>query len=311
MSQSAIDRACWCGASSARSLGRWPEWKSQLVVCEGCGVRALEPPPTDAELAAAYAEEYYGASRRKFIGPIAALVGWFQGGRARWMARQVPRGGRILDIGCGNGGFLEQMQRRGYRVEGTERTAASAARVPPSIPVHVGDLLDLSLEPHAYDAVTLFHVFEHLAHPHETLQKIQGLLRPGGTLCLSLPNAESAQARRYGLAWFHHDPPRHLFGFGPQSLTRLLTTTGFRVERISTWSWEQNPYGDIQSGLNAAGFPRDRLYRQLKGLSHEPATTRGADLTRMALRLPLALGREVAESARGAGATMTVLAVTT
>ena len=67
---------------------------------------------------------------------------------------------------------------------------------------------------------------------------------------MSMPNAESAQAQRYGTHWFHHDPPRHLFGFGPHSLTHLLEDAGFRVENISTWSLEQNPFGEIQSTLN-------------------------------------------------------------
>lgn len=305
-----VARLCWCGATTAAPLGRWPEHRSTLVRCAGCGVLALEPQPDDAELAAAYASEYYGSSRRKFVAPLAALVGVFQGGRARLVARRVARGGRILDIGCGNGGFLEQMKRLGYQVEGTERSPDAAARAPAeaSLTIHVGDLLDLELPARAYDAVTLWHVFEHLRQPRETLQRIHELLKPGGSLFLSLPNAESRQAQRYGLAWFHHDPPRHLFGFGPRSLARLLERTGFGVEQVSTWSWEQNPYGDIQSALNARGFPRDRLYRQLKGLAGQPLATRGADLLQMTARLPLALARELIEAPSQTGATMRVVA---
>jgi hypothetical protein len=125
---------------------------------------------------------------------------------------------------------------------------------------------------------------------------------------LSLPNAESAQARQYGVQWFHHDPPRHLFGFGPHSLTPLLEATGFRVESVSTFSMEQNPFGEIQSALNALGFPRDRMYAQLKGQSRDVLSTRLADKARMlGFALP-ALVRSSIQSARGEGATMTIQA---
>lgn len=308
MTPAPLHRACWCGADAAYPLGEFAPGTARLVRCAGCGVLALHPQPSDEQLAAAYESEYYGVSPRKFVAPIAAMVALFQGGRARLVARRVEPGGRILDVGCGNGGFLAQLQRRGYQVEGTERTAESAARVPQGIPTHVGDLLELPLPSGGYDAVTLWHVFEHLRHPRETLARIHALLKPGGLLALSLPNAESRQALRYGLDWFHHDPPRHLFGFGPRSLTRLLEQTGFRLERLSTWSWEQNPYGDVQSAANAAGLPRDRLYRQLKGLSREPWNVRWSDRLRAALGLPRALARELVESCRAEGATMTVLA---
>ena len=254
-----VDRACWCGATRAREVGRFTSG-SALVECGACGTSALHPPPTELELARAYDAEYYGPSRAKFVAPIARAVGSFQRGRARLVARRLPRGARVLDVGCGNGGFLLEMARRGYAVAGTERTTACAARVPgdAGITVHVGDLLELELAPHSFDAVTLWHVFEHLDRPLATLERIRGLLAPRGFLFLSLPNVESAQARRYGVHWFHHDPPRHLFGFGPRSLEKLLAAAGFALERASTFSLEQNPFGEVQSARPALRLAQGR-----------------------------------------------------
>ena len=62
-----------------------------LVQCDGCGVQALWPQPTDAQLTAAYASDYYGASRRKFIWPISSMVGFFQNRRARMAARWLDQ----------------------------------------------------------------------------------------------------------------------------------------------------------------------------------------------------------------------------
>ena len=305
-----IRRACWCGARTARRIGRVPipgeEVALDWIRCTGCGVYTYRQPPTDQILARAYAPEYYGATRRKFTGPIAAAVEWFQDGRARMVAREIEPGTRVLDVGCGNGGFLARMARRGFQVEGTEWTAQSAARVDPAAAgrIHVGDLLDLELPPAGFEAITLWHVFEHLPRPAESLARIRDLLVPGGVLFLALPNHESAQARRTGRHWFHLDPPRHLCGFGPRSLRQLAEPLGFTIQRQHTWSLEQNPYGDIQSALNARGFPRDRAYGVLKGTVR---TGRWADLARLALLAPCGVLRSSLESIAGRGATMTLV----
>jgi SAM-dependent methyltransferase len=306
-------RGCWCGSPAASGAGIFHLANGDdfpLVRCDGCGVLALWPQPTDEQLAAAYAADYYGPSRRKFIGPVAAIVSMFQQDRANLAQRYIPPRGRVLDIGCGNGGFLVQMKRRGFDVEGTEWTQRSASRVPAEtdIPVHVGDLLTLRLPPAGYDLITLWHVFEHLHAPQPTLLTIRSLLKPGGTLIMSMPNAEGRQAERFGTHWFHHDPPRHLFGFGPRSLERLLEITGFSIERISTWSFEQNPYGYVQSRLNAWGFPRDRAYESLKGSGDIPWSRRLLDFALVGLLAPPAMLVSAVESMRGRGATMTVVA---
>jgi SAM-dependent methyltransferase len=191
---------------------------------------------------------------------------------------------------------------------GTERSSEAAAHAPSGIRVHVGDLLEIDLPERSYDVITIWHVFEHVRQPAETIGKIRSLLKPGGRLIIAVPNAESVQAKRYGLHWFHHDPPRHLFGFGPLSLKMLLTENGFDIEKISTYSLEQNPFGEIQSRLNARGVARDRLYNQLKGITNDSLATRVSGLAAMALWAIPAVVRSSIESARGNGASLIVIA---
>ena len=313
LTRAKLQRACWCGADLASRIGEFVLSDGErfgLARCDGCGVLLLDPQPTDAQLLKYYSVEYYGSSRRKFIGPIAKLVSLFQGGRARLASRHCQAGGRVLDVGCGNGGFLNQMKERGFDVHGTEWTAESAARVPKefNIPVHVGDLLTLRLPERHFDLITMWHVFEHLRQPRETLLRAKQSLTPGGRLILSLPNAESDQAQRFGVNWFHHDPPRHLHGFGPNSLGVLLSHCGFEISSLNTWSFEQNPFGFIQSSLNQRGYPRDRLYDTLKGLGRSSIQMTAVDyLWMLALSAP-ALALSCAESLRGSGATMTIVA---
>lgn len=269
---------------------------------------ALFPQPSHEKLLAHYPAEYYGSSPRKFVAPVAKMISLFQGQRARRAARCVPPGGRVLDIGCGNGGFLFQMKQRGFRVEGTEWNVESAARLPQDqrIKVHVGDLIGLDLPDESYDLITLWHVLEHVRAPHQTLRRIRRMLKAGGSLLISLPNAESRQAKRFASAWLHHDPPRHLFGFGPKSMRQLLEWTGFEVTSIKTSSLEQNPFGYIQSWLNERGHPRDRLYSILKGTSRATTRDKIVDLAWMSILLAPAVAASSVESATGYGATMTI-----
>jgi SAM-dependent methyltransferase len=284
--------------------------KWRLLRCGGCGVLSLNPQPDAEQLSRAYSSEYYGATRRKFVGPLASLIEWFQQGRARLVSRYAQPPSSVLDIGCGNGGFLRGMQKRGYLVAGTEWTPESSARVPSEwgIPIHVGDLLDLEFGSKTFDVVTLWHVLEHLRQPDEAIARIATILAPGGWLFIAVPNHESWQARAYGTHWFHLDPPRHLFGFGPNSLRPLLQRHGLEVVSLSTWSWEQNPYGILQSALNARGFQRDRAYSVLKGTSNTAFATRLCDIGLVAALAPPAIATALVESIRGVGGALTIIA---
>ena len=150
-------------------------------------------------------------------------------------------------------------------------------------------------------------MFEHLRQPAETLGKIHEILRPGGVLFLSMPNHESWQGQTFGKSWFHLDPPRHLHGFGVKSLTRLLHDRGFDLAWTTTWSFEQNPYGIMQSILNAMGFPRDRAYSTLKGTNQGSSGDRLVDVALLAALTGPGLAMSAVEALLGRGGTMTVV----
>lgn len=225
-------------------------------------------------------------------------------------ARLLPRNGRVLDIGCGNGEFLMRMKQRGFKVEGTEWSPQSAARIPKDagIPVHVGDLLSLDLRPGSYDLISIWHVLEHVRQPDSTLRRVAELLKPGGTLIIAVPNADSRQARRFGPHWLHHDPPRHLFGFGPDSLTQLLKKSSFDVLGTSTRSAEQNTFGFIQSWLNKRVAERDRLYNTLKAGDRGIRAFVRSDMVWLLILLGPAFVISWLESLIGCGATLIVTA---
>ena len=308
-----VQRYCWCGCNTAHFVFKVNTCRGEafnLVQCDDCYVYCIFPAPDDATLLSYYDSEYYGTSSLKFAGPVARAVAVFQRERSKRVDRVVDQGGRILDIGCGNGGFIKEMKKRGYDVEGTELTEASASRVSKeaNILIHIGDPLSLELSERSYDAVTLWHVIEHVRNPLELLRKVNFLLKDTGVLFLSLPNHNSWQAKAFGKAWFHLDPPRHLFGFGNMSLIRLLENCGFSVESANTFSLEYNPYGCMQSVLNRVGFPRDRAYGTLKLSNAIPPLSKITDLLLLGVLSLPAFAFELLASCYDAGATMNVIA---
>jgi SAM-dependent methyltransferase len=304
---------CWCGGLCAVPIASFdvaPAHLFRMLRCDRCGTARLDPPPDEPTLAEAYADQYYGRAPTRFRGPFGHLFGRMQRRRVRRVSRLLPRGGTVLDVGCGSGDFLIGMSELGFEAVGTERTVRSARRVTMStgIRIHAGNLLALDLPAGAFDLVTFWHVLEHLEDPAATLRRVHELLRPGGSVLVAVPILDSWQAQLFRSHWFHHDPPRHLWAFGRRSLDALLRQSGFAPVTCRTLSLVQNPYGVLQSFLNAVGFPRDRAYDLLKCDRRGGWVARCIDATLLGLLAGPSVAFALGEAAAGWGATAEVVA---
>jgi 2-polyprenyl-3-methyl-5-hydroxy-6-metoxy-1,4-benzoquinol methylase len=150
--------------------------------------------------------------------------------RLRLLERQGPPG-RLLDVGCAAGFFLDEARRRGWAVEGVELAAAMAehARDRLGLPVRTGSFADVELEPAAFDAVTMWDYVEHSVDPAGDLRRAATLLRPGGLLAVSTGDAASLAARCFGSRWHLLTPRHHNFFFTRSSLERAFRDAGFEV----------------------------------------------------------------------------------
>lgn len=248
-----------------------------VVVCPRCGLGWIDPTPSPEQIATFYPPAYYGDSGSKFAGPLERLVRLLAGRQARFLARRMPRGGRVLDVGCGRGTLLHRLTDAGFDTYGVEMSDRATLGIDPRVRVRIAPRLhDARYDDAFFDQVVLWHVLEHLPDPDETLREIRRILKPGGHIVIAVPNFSSWQARWAGPAWFHLDLPRHLYHFPVTALKRLLTQTGFQCVSEHHFSLRQNPIGWVQSGLNMfRRMPRNALYEMLYHRSRKDRTRFG------------------------------------
>jgi len=143
-------------------------------------------------------------------------------------------GGKLLDVGSGGGVFLERMRKFGWDVCGLELAEDVARRVQQrtGIPIHVGTLPYAGFRPESFDAVTFWHVMEHVPNPREVLESAAALLRPNGLLVIEVPNIESWSFAEFGPFWYGLELPRHFQHFSPGTLTAMLPKGAFRNVQI-------------------------------------------------------------------------------
>jgi 2-polyprenyl-3-methyl-5-hydroxy-6-metoxy-1,4-benzoquinol methylase len=206
------------GAAQEAAIERYGRY--ELFVCAACGLQFWEPREMPD---ARWYEQMYGSRDVKVL-PL-------EPGHKYFLADALaPRGGDLLDIGCGTGNFLAATRDAGYRVTGTEldRNAARFAKEKLGLE-HVLPLTIAGFaEEHAdqrFDVVTFFEVLEHQAKPAEFLQKVKTCLKPRGAIALSVPN----RARWLTGPDVLDYPPNHFLRWNAAALKSFLSAHGFEI----------------------------------------------------------------------------------
>jgi 2-polyprenyl-3-methyl-5-hydroxy-6-metoxy-1,4-benzoquinol methylase len=160
------------------------------------------------------------------------------------------KGGKLLDVGCGNGAFMDWMQRLGWKVEGIEVDPVAAQRaIDRGLTVYQDKVENAALPPAFFDAITLTHVAEHFFDPCRIFQILERCLKPGGIIVSISPNPSGIVRRIFGNKWYALDPPRHLFLPSTAAYRRMLEPLGFEVQ---TWTSMRLFYWNFKESLSIA-----------------------------------------------------------
>jgi 2-polyprenyl-3-methyl-5-hydroxy-6-metoxy-1,4-benzoquinol methylase len=225
-----------CDADDASELFRatdrlrLAEGSFPLVKCAHCGLVYLDPRPDEDELPGYYPKTYWGDSQKGIRESLRGLEERFKEGyKLRALSRAGLKGGRLLDVGCGRGEFLSLARAGGFDVSGLEPGAEAAARgrAESGLDITCGSVDNTDLPPSGFDAVTLWHVLEHLPDPLGALRKLHGALKPGGMIFLAVPDFGSWQSGAFRADWLGVDAPRHLTHFTRETLSAILVRAGF------------------------------------------------------------------------------------
>ena len=157
--------------------------------------------------------------------------------KAKLIIGQTKEKGRLLDIGAGIGAFLSVMKEKGWQVKGIEpdEVARKNAKHLFELDLEVPNEL-YNLQPGAYDAITLWHVLEHVHRLHDYVEKLKNLLAPNGKIFIAVPNYTSADATAYRNFWAAYDVPRHLYHFSPMAIERLIGQHGLKlIDKKPMW----------------------------------------------------------------------------
>lgn len=169
---------------------------------------------------------------------------------------------RILDVGCGDGYFLETAKAKGWEVFGTEFTtnAVEICRIK-GIIMFQGTVLDVpqNLE---FDVITTFEVIEHMNNGPEFAERTHALLRPGGLFYFTTPNFNSLSRRRLKGNWRVIDYPEHLSYYTPHSITRLLNAQGFSKSKLLTTGVSMQSRINYKQAIESGNLAPDETLRE-------------------------------------------------
>lgn len=196
----------------------------EILQCPDCGLAFTYPVPE--RLVEQYDSDYFNLYRKRRE---------FRLARADARLRRIEairEPGRLLDIGCSLGYFVEAARNRGWDAEGLEisRDAAKEAQRM-GLRVRCGVLEDARYEERAFDCVTMWDVLEHVADPTRHMLEVHRILSDNGVVVIGTPDLGHLAFRLKKAGWRHLKPTEHIFYFKRSSIRRLLVKTGFREVR--------------------------------------------------------------------------------
>lgn len=234
--------------------------KFTILECAQCTLRFTQDVPDANSIADYYRSEDYISHTDTKKGLINRLYHIVRNRTIAAKMRFIRKStslqvGKLLDIGAGTGAFLDFAKKSGWDVTGLEPdlTARDKAKE-----LYQLDLLDAEalhkLTPSYYDAITLWHVLEHVHDLHAYIEQLKNLLSPNGRIFIAVPNYTSHDADHYKEYWAAYDVPRHLYHFSPLSIEVLIEQHGLQVKQMQPM-WYDSFYISMLSEQYKNGKP--------------------------------------------------------
>jgi len=252
----ASDRTCKiCGGRDLRFLFKNRDRMHHLpgefdfYRCRSCGLVVYEPLLGNTELAGYYPKDYYsyeaaekgGKGGRRSRGYY--LQHPFRAANALFYSKILGQnrdaffrpGEKVLDVGCGDGSYLLQPNKKDCALYGVDIDADALNRLKASgVSVYCGNLWEAGFSEGFFDHIHLSHVAEHVPEADRLMSEVGHILRADGRARLQIPNTASLTRILFGPFWIHWDAPRHIYGFSKHNFARLCRVSGLEIESSRT-----------------------------------------------------------------------------
>jgi SAM-dependent methyltransferase len=242
-----------CGSKKWAVYYKIGEW--DIGECSSCGFARIDPLPLKGTRPEQYCEGMVrerNIKKRSMLRNLAKSVKYFfrdltsrnkSGIFYAKLCKHLYPQARILDIGCGDGTFLD-LAKKDFVCTGIEISdyLVSHARKKRGMEVIEGNFQDEDFKSNKYDGVTMIALLEHLDKPSEAVKKCFDLLNKNGVLFLKTVNYSSLNRIIAGTGWAGFRPPDHIVYFNPSNLRLLLIKAGFRKITIHSSPFSDNMY---------------------------------------------------------------------
>ncbi|MBS1664938.1 MAG: class I SAM-dependent methyltransferase [Bacteroidetes bacterium] len=208
----------------------------EIWECVGCGLRFTQDVPDAATIGPYYRSDNYISHSNTNQGLVNRLYHMVRKQTLSAKYRLISsatrtKQGKLLDIGAGTGAFVAHMQERGWEVTGLEPDDVAREKARTDHRVQLLGMENLfSFPPDSFDAITLWHVLEHVHDLHPYIEQLKKLIKRDGRIFIAVPNYTSYDAGIYEGFWAAYDVPRHLYHFSPDAMEQLLNMHGLQLQ---------------------------------------------------------------------------------
>jgi len=208
--------------------------------CKICGLIYVNPRLNNDDIASLYDKDYFhGAGFDKSVNYYRDYEAKNPLDEKECLRRlddinQHIKTGKLLDIGCAFGYFLDVAYQKGWDVYGAEISSypGNAAKKRYGEKIFIGTLEKSLFSDNYFDVITMIEVIEHFTDPLHILKEARKKLKQGGLLYIQTGNIQSLPARLQGKKWNYLILPGHIYYFSPRTIKMMLESAGFKVLRI-------------------------------------------------------------------------------
>lgn len=207
----------------------------KIVTCKKCGFKFTNSRPDKNGIDKYYQAESYISHTNTSKGLISKIYQEVRKftlkGKLNLINSLSPKKGKLLDVGCGTGMFLNIARQNGWNVNGIEPDAGARAMAEEINQIEIKKEILNAFQSETFDIISLWHVLEHIHLLNETIEYLKVRLSQDGSLIIAVPNHESKDAEIYQEQWAAYDVPRHLYHFSQHSIKELFAKHGFELKK--------------------------------------------------------------------------------